>query len=456
MKISIVRIFQFLLFFFGAANLFGQSTTKESFPLLPDNATTQVFAKGNEPITATQEGDIDEVSLPVFNTTETDYYIFYTESPEDNANSTQEYKNFYIRCDKYIEFYNSFLRFIPPNEKKDSKSKMEVRLFQTVEEFEKFTGQLGLPQEKDIYALLYHDQGNDSYKIAATLNSIGSKLFRTACFYQFFRSTISGTPPWFEAALYAYLEEERKEVFYPEVYEKTKIRPGEAAVFTNLKQLLEKIGKEQFKKNLISILTGETSFNSYNDLPYVWAAVNFMADNGSPVQYSRVLWDCLKLLESAKSEEENTNTLKAYLENWLKLDKFADATITYIENSITLQQLQKEGKTLYEQGAFDEAGKIFQTILFELPNDYFSLYFTALIRYNEKSYTEALDLLGRAFLAGGNEAMLNYSAGIVYYAMGEPQYAQLCLELAVEMWPGKYSPLAKPILKSIKNMIDNS
>lgn len=449
-----------LLFLFGTTTLFGQissdnSTIKKPFPLPSGNTATQVSQ-----ITETGEGDIvlntGEVSIPIFNTIETDYYIFYIESAEDNGISTQEYKKVYDRCDKYIEFYNSFLRFIPPSEKKDSKNKMEVRLFQTVEGFEKFTEQLGLLQEKDTYALLYYDQAKENYKIAAAIDSIGSKLFRTACFYQFFRSAIPGAPPWFEAALYAYLEEERKEVFYPEVYEKTQIRPGEAAGFTNLKQLLEKIGKEQFKKNLIAILTEETSFNSDNDLPYVWAAVNFMIDNRSPVKYNRMLWDFLKLLDPTKPEEENTNTLKAYLENWLDLDKFADETATYIENSVTLQQLQEEGKTLYEQGALDEAEKIFQTILFELPNDYFSLYFIALIRYNEKSYTEALDLLGKAFLAGGNEAMLNYSAGIVYYAMGEPYYAQLCLELATELWPEKYSQLSEPILSSIKDMIDNS
>jgi tetratricopeptide (TPR) repeat protein len=383
------------------------------------------------------------------NKTETGYYIFHTSGNSDLPSS------FFTWCDKNIDFYNDFLR-LPGNN--SSFEKMRITIFDSETKMNNFLKDRGLPQGKPVILFLNSLQNSSPsgagrkgrFEIAAIEEAVAGRDFRINCFYQFLRSSIPSPPKWLEAGIALYLEEELKVSSAPDIFKNT--TPGKAVYFSHLSKLIKQQGEEKTIQQIKELLTGMTTDDINMYLIHSWVIVEFMMDMKYGTAYSRLLWDSLPLLKPEADSSENNRIIAAYFSQWLDIPLFTEKLLDFIDESEKLEDIYAKGKKLYENGAASEAESIFNAILYEDPENYFSLYYKGLILHSEGKFDNALDYYTRSLSSGGDAALLCYASGLSYYAKGDTAKAAFFLEKAADISPERFKALARAVLDVINEL----
>jgi tetratricopeptide (TPR) repeat protein len=384
------------------------------------------------------------VSLAVFAQSlynfRSDHYNVNSQISESHAGEVAK------KMEAALLLYNQILHF----DLTKLSTKLKVTVYRDKSSFDAYLSSI-LDQSRESFVYIHYSDIRKSELIAfqkADEQDFDSSLLHQGLI-QFFKAFVPNPPIWIREGLATYVENS----YYDETRGKFAFRPN-LAWLESLKGILRgtEAGKSPIPLSVLLAMDRSDVKDRINVFyPQAWGIVTFLL-NSNMRDYSRILWDSLKLLDAEKSVKENSVAVMREVFGWYDESLLVKDFTDYILTVKTFNELVTEGINHYTLDEFEKAGDMFMDAITLEPQNYIPYYYLGLISYAMGEYAQADGYYQAALALGAEEATTKYALGVNAFADNRLEIAVAYLTEAKELNPGKYSEKVDSLLQRIENL----
>jgi tetratricopeptide (TPR) repeat protein len=345
-----------------------------------------------------------------------------------------------------LKLYNSYFHF----DISGLETKLKVTIYKSKDDFDAYLERI-LNQSRESFVYIHYSDIRKSELVGYVKSD--DEEFDSALLHQgmiqFLKAFVPNPPIWIREGLATYLESS----YYDSDREVFLFKPNYAWLDT-LKGILR--GTDTEKKPIpLSVLLSMDKEKVLEDIetfyPQAWGMVTFLIQTNK-MDYNRILWDSLRLLDPEKSVKENSATVMREVFDWydetLMVKDFSD----HILSIKTFNDLVTEGINRYKLEDYDEADSLFTDAISLEPQNYIPYYYLGLISYSDAEYDQAEGYYQAALALGAEESTTKYALGVNAFADNRLDIAVAYLTEAKDLNPDKYSGKVDSLLQRIESL----